>query len=71
MTNIQHVTQNDKTQWAKLCMSLGANIGHVHKNMTRWTCNRLFLQQGKSQLLYLKEFIRLFDSRDIDLFTIP
>ena len=56
MINIQHVTLNDTTQLAKLCMSIGAQIGPARR-YDLMHCNRLCLQQGENQLLYLKEFI--------------
>ena len=45
MINIQHVTLNDTTNSAKLCMSIGAKLVFVKKDMTQRTvigclCNK-------------------------------
>ena len=54
MVNIQHVILNHTTKLAKLCMSAGAKFGHAQKRDDLIDCNRLWLQHGNSQQLYLK-----------------
>ena len=59
MINIQNVTLKHMTQTVKLCMSIGTNIclSQTQHDLTAW--NRQCLQQGMSQLLYLKELYQM------------
>ena len=54
MINIQHVTLNDATYLEKLCTAIGTIIGLPQKGHELMHCKRLSLQEGSSQLLYLK-----------------
>ena len=58
MKNIQYLTLNDTTLSAKLCMSIVTKVGLAQKGHDLMECNRLSLQQGINQLLYLKGLVR-------------
>ena len=59
MVNIWQVAVNDTKQLVTLCISLGINIALAQKRHDLTEYNRLTVQQGMSQQLYLKEYNRL------------